>query len=112
MRKGLRQITTGLSEPSTTAPKKERSHSFHGKADRKSSKQLRRQVRHGAEKRSSVDGLLDMDVHEAADPVDCVRSGARSILLDEDNLINLENHARQRRESSAGPDLILDLPSR
>ena len=102
----------GVSEPSTTVLKKERSHSFHGKADRKSSKQLRRQVRHGAEKRSSVDGLLDMDVHEAADPVDCVRSGARSILLDEDNLINLENHARQRRESSAGPDLILDLPSR
>ena len=101
----LRQMMICVSEPSTTVLKKERSHSFHGKADRKSSKQLRRQVR--AEKRS-VDGLLDMDVE--VDP-DCVRSGARSILLDEDNLINLENHAR-RRESSAGPDLILDLPSR
>ena len=100
----------GVSEPPATVLKKERSHSFHGKADRKSSKQLRRQARHGAEKRS-VDGLLDMDVDVVADPIDCVRSGARSILLDEDNLINLENHAR-RRESSAGPDLILDLPSR
>ena len=94
-------------------PKKERSHSFHGKADRKSSsKQLRRQVQRSAEKQRSVDGLLDMDVDVVADPVDCVRSGARSILLDEDNLINLENHAARRRESSAGPDLILDLPSR
>ena len=75
--------------------KKERSHSFHGKADRKSSKQLRRQMR-------TVDDSGDLD---------CVRSGARSILLTEDNLNNLENHARQR-DSSAGPDLILDLPSR
>ena len=76
--------------------KKERSHSFHGKADRKSSKQLRRQMRTGVADDSDLD---------------CVRSGARSILLTEDNLNNLENHARQR-DSSAGPDLILDLPSR
>ena len=90
----------GITDSSTTVLKKERSHSFHGKSDRKSSKQLRRQMRTGG----TVDGL-----YVAED--DCVRSGARSILLTEDNLNNLENHARQR-ESSSGPDLILDLPSR
>ena len=93
--------------------KKERSHSFHGKSDRKSSKQLRRQMRTDIGEKRSVDGLVDRDLYAddgTGDP-DCVRSGARSILLTEDNLNNLENHARQR-ESSSGPDLILDLPSR
>lgn len=98
----------GITDSSTTVLKKKRSHSFHGKSDRKSSKQLRRQMRTDIGEKRSVDGLVDRDLY--ADD-DCVRSGARSILLTEDNLNNLENHARQR-ESSSGPDLILDLPSR
>ena len=89
--------------PDSSAPvlKKERSHSFHGKADRKSSsKQLR--VRH----------TLFPENVTLPGKMDCVRSGARSILLTEDNLNNLENHAIQRGGSGCGPDLILDLPSR
>ena len=78
---------------------KDRSHSFHGKLDKRERKHA------GLERQASADTRHRYKDDIAASPrEETVVTGARSILLTEDNLVPIQS-------SVLSPDLIQDLPS-
>ena len=80
---------------------KDRSHSFHGKLDKRERKHA------GLERQTSADTRHRYKDDISASPrhgEETVVTGARSILLTEDNLVPIQS-------SVLSPDLIQDLPS-
>ena len=86
---------------------KDRSHSFHGKLDKKEKKYV------ALERKASKEKKYKDDTPET--PSHCQREetvfqGARSILLTEDNLIPISSVQRPVTSPVSSPDLIQDLP--
>ena len=87
---------------------KDRSHSFHGKLDKKEKKYV------ALERKASKEKKYKDDTPET--PSHCQREetvfqGARSILLTEDNLIPISSVQRPVTSPVSSPDLIQDLPT-
>ena len=89
---------------------KDRSHSFHGKVDKKERKYvaLERKASEQDNKKYK-DDLPDnpSQCHRGEEPV---VQGARSILLTEDNLIPIKERLSSAARAATSPDLIQDLP--
>ena len=108
--KGSRKRKNSGKENKEGKPGKDRSHSFHGKLDKKERKYV------ALERKISEDNKKYKDDHQD-NPSQCHRGeetvvqGARSILLTEDNLIPIkEQRVSTAAKAATSPDLIQDLP--
>ena len=107
--KGSRKRKNSGKENKEGKPGKDRSHSFHGKLDKKERKYV------ALERKVSEDNKKYKDDNQD-NPSQCLRGeetvvqGARSILLTEDNLIPIKERVSTTARTATSPDLIQDLP--